>query len=363
MRRMEALALAAMLVFIGCIGAMAQGDPAKEHRSTADQEAYVEDESAELVSVNGMEMNESWNKDDDRRRGQWWGSNVSVYDDRIGDGGAPVWTYEYRTDNATITVVVNEDGEVVHKERDEEVDEDNAPIEDWRVSSIEAVDIIQENNDTWTVSDDGMAFYNLERENETGDPIWRMVELVEDAGFMWARVNATTGEYLGAGTFDFGGWAWNGNASWGSGWGSGWGDDDRSAEAHQEGGSFSDQVTVNDDTNQHPFSIAFDDHEHLSVQVRPESPGAGSLNVTVEGPEGELGSIQTETGTGSEMYERTWDDPAEGDYTITAALTDGVERRYTIHWCAHGEDADDEEARQACAQMTTRTEPGLAGLP
>lgn len=367
MRRMEALALAAMLVTTGCIGAMAQGDPAKEHRSTADEEAYVQDPNAELVSVSGMEMNESWDEGEDHD-GSWWSANVSLQDERIGDGGAPVWTYEYQTDNETITVVVNEDGEIVHKEREEGADEDAAAIEDWQVSSIEAVDIIQDNNDSWTVGDDGMAFYNLERDDEDADPVWTMAELVEDEGFMWARVNATTGAYLGAGTFDFDfGWSGSGNGSsgWGGGWSSGWSEENRSDGAYAEGGSFSGQVSVSDDTNEHAFSLAFDDHEDLRIQLRPESPGTGNLNVTVEGPEGQLGGIQTESqpGTDDDTYEKSWDDPAEGDYTITVQLADGVERSYTIHWCAHGESSGDEEASQACAQMSTRTEPGLAPLP
>jgi hypothetical protein len=328
MRRLGAAIVAAALAFAGCIGAAAQGAPAMEHRSTADEQAYAEHEDAELLGVNAAEANESWSD-----RGDGWSPNASMQEDRIGDGGAPFWVYEYRLPNATLQVVVDEDGEVVAKERDDDVDEDQPAITDWEISSIEAVDIVQENTDAWTVDDDGMAFYHLEREEAEKDPIWSMAQFRED-GLQWARVNATTGEFLGSGSMDGGDGGWSGWGGWGGGWGSGSGNAS-SDDPYPEGDSFQGTVSVSEPTAEHTCEVEQPDHPELGVELTLDDPATSTVTATVEGPSEELGTIEA---TADEpAAAEWWDDPSPGDYTVTVELQEGAAQDYTITWCAEGE--------------------------
>lgn len=329
--------MAACLVLAGCIGAMAQGAPAKEHRARADEEANAADPDAQLLTVSAMEANESWSENG---AGQdEWSENVSTYEDRIGDGGAPFWAYTYRLPNATLEIVVDEEGDVVDKERSEDVDRDEPAIEDWQISSIEAVDIVQDNEEKWTVDDEGMAFYHLERDDETSDPVWSMAEFVEDHGLVWARVNATNGEFLGSGTFDFSfDWSWNmgSNGSWGGGWGSGSSDSGSDDGPSQDGGSFQGSLSVTDPSAEHSFEISQRDHPELGVELTLDDPATSTVTATVENPAGEeLGTV--EASADDPASESWWDEPTVGEYTITVELQEGASQDYTINWCAEGE--------------------------
>lgn len=352
MRRLGALLVAAALALTGCIGAMAQGTPAMEHRERADQQATEAYPGAELVAVNAFESNESM--DDKEEAG--FQPGYPVQDDTIGDGGPPAWIYEYRIDNQTgYNVVVDEDGEVLSTERDDDVDEDRSPVEDWQITSTEAVEIVRDNNDTWTVDDDGVAFYHLSRDNVTSDPVWSMGESHEEHGFLFARVNAASGEFLGveslAMDFGFGfGWSgWGGWGGWSNGWGSGWDDGENESPPPQQGGSFSGTVTVAEGTSEHEFRVDTDEHPELGLALSLEEPATGSVEVTLEGPEGELGSLAAGP-QGTDTME-TWDEPEEGSYVAVAELADGVDQAYELHWCAVGQPEGDQQASQACDEV------------
>lgn len=347
MQRLGLWLVTACLIAAGCIGAVAQGTPAMEHRTTADEQAYATSENAELVGVHGAEANATWNDRDDM---QEWTGNVSIHSDRIGDGAAALWVYEYRTSNATIEVLVNEEGEVVRTDRDDDVDEDAQAVEDWEVSSIEAVEIVQDHDDNWTIDDDGMAFYNLEHEDEAGDPVWSMVEFHDETGVIWARVNAATGAFLDAGTFtsDFGS-GWSGVGSWGDG-----AEDGGSEEPYQEGGSFSDSVSAADDTNEHTFELDHD-HPELAARLALEEPATGTVQATITGPEGsEVGTL--EAGPDDPEAADAFSQVMDGEHTVTVELTDGLDQSYTLDWCADGQETGDEDAEAACERVEEANE-------
>jgi hypothetical protein len=338
MRRTTILALTACLLATGCIGAVAQGTPAKEHRGTADDEAYAVDDGAELIEVSGVEASESWSGEEGRQSG--WSDNRSIQDDRVGDGSPPLWVYEYRTDNATVEVVVDRDGEVVAVDREDEVDEDEPAIDDWEISSLDAVEIVQENNGSWAIDDEGMAVYDLDRDNATADPVWTLVQMDEDDGFLWARVNATNGEYLGSGSFDsdwsMDGWngSWSGNGSWNGSWSSG------DESPYQEGGSFGGNLTVAEPSETHTFEVKQRGHPELGVELTLDQPATSTVTATIEGPTTELGTLKaTADDSGAVDW---WDRPRAGDYTVTVELQDGAAQTYDIQWCAEGESYESE---------------------
>lgn len=349
--------MSAALALTGCIGALAQGTPAMEHRERADQQAHDAFPGADLVTVNAFEANASISDDEDVEN-RW---NHTVEDDAIGDGAAPAWVYEYRTGDQTgYNIVVDEDGEIVHTERDDDVDEGAAPIEDWQITSTEAVEIVRDENDTWTVDEDGVAFYHLSRENGTDDPIWVMGESHEQHGLLVASVNATTGEFLGIESLRMGfGFGWSGSSGWGGGWsgwgsgsGSGWDDGNDDSPPPQEGGSFTGTVTLAEDTNEHAFAIDTDEHPELGLALSLQEPATGTVEVTLEGPDGELGSL--EAGPQDTDDIETWDAPEEGSYVTIAELADGVDQAYELHWCAVGQPEGDQQAQQACDSVYRR---------
>lgn len=351
MRKLGALLVCACLVSAGCIG-NARAGTAMETREEADEQAErFAGPDAELIEVTAAEMNTTDLEDSESDTED---AMLSRTDERIGDGEAPAWMYTYQTSELTYRVTVAHDGTVLANETSNETDPDATPIGEWSVSSEEAAEIVDENNDTWTTDADGFGFYALERDNETEDPIWGLAQFTPDHAIL-AAVNASTGEFLGAHPFsldfDFGwSWSWGWGGGWGGGWSGGYGWSDGSSEdaPPQEGGTFEDRVTLADDTHEHEFEIEAPGHPRLGVGFQPQAPGAGDLNVTVEGPDGELGSFESATSTGPESHGKWWGSPEAGDYTITVELTDGAERGYTIDWCAEGEQGNDQEAREAC---------------
>lgn len=348
----RALLVAAILLTVGCIGAVAEGTPAMEHRDTADERAQEIDAEGELLSVNAFETNQT--PEDVPQNPQGPSPADVVHDDRIGDGGPPAWVYEYRLDNATLDVIVSDDGTVLHEERDDDVEEDAVPLGDWEVTSVEAVDIVQDNNASWTISEEGMAFYHLSREDdeeteEVGDPIWRMGRVSMDSGLMVASVNAMTGEFLGAESVDFGGTI--PSFSFGSG-GSGDGD----GSPPQEGNTFSGTVGIVEDTSEHSFEIGLEEHPSLGVGIVLDDAGAGTVQATIEGPDGDLGTLEVDSD--DPIDSQRWAEPTTGEYTITVELQDGVEEDYGVAWCAEGAFEGDEDAQQACERIEQAEQAG-----
>jgi hypothetical protein len=334
-----------------------------EHREVADERVHRLGSDAELVGVLGAEANESWSEEGPT---PGWAANVSMQDDRVGDGGSPFWVYEYRTAEANYDVVVAENGTVVEIDEDER-DPNETAIDDWEISSVEAAEIVAEHNESWKVRGVGMAAYHLDQDNETSDPTWSLAQIHEDAAIV-AKVDATTGEFLGAHPFGAAvGWAIGWGAGWGAAWGSGWsggwggGWGTGSQAPPQEGGSFSDSLTVAEPTSEHDFTIAHADHPRLGVALELEEPVTGTVEVTVEGPEGELGSLEANSGSPTSV--ETWDRAVEGSHTARAELADGVDQGYTVHWCAYGqEEHDDEEAEEACEAVEDAVDDAEDGV-
>lgn len=351
MRRLGALLLCAALLTAGCIGTVEAGT-AKEHRSTADERAErFAGPDAELISVAGFETNvtdEGYYQDE---RDDPEDAAKGPADDTIGDGEAPAWVYTYQTSNLTYRVTVAQNGTVIANETEDDVDEDAVPIGEWEVTSDEAADIVADNNDSWTTSEDGFGFYALARENEATDPIWNLGQFIPEEGVVFARVNATTGEYLGAHDLDFG---FDFNYEYDYGYGSGYEYDyeygEESEGPPQEGGGFSGTLTATDPTDEESFEVDHEDHPEMVARLTLDGQSAGStVQATIETPDGEEREL---TVTGSEgSRSLTIDAPAEGDYDVTLELAQGVTQDYTFTWCAEGASTGDGDAESACERV------------
>lgn len=353
MRRLGALLLCAALLTAGCIGTVEAGT-AKEHRSTADERAErFAGPDAELISVAGFETNvtdEGYYADE---RDDPEDAAKGPSDDTIGDGEAPAWVYTYQTSNMTYRVTVADNGTVIANETEDDVDEDAVPIGEWEVTSEEAADIVADNNDGWTTSEDGFGFYALARENETSDPIWTLGQFLPDDGFVVARVNASTGEYLGTYSMDFDvdfdfDFDYDYDGAYGSGYDYEYGE--ASESPPQEGGGFSGTLTATEPTDEESFEVDHEDHPELVARLSLDGQSAASeVEATIETPDGEERSL---TVTGSEgAGELSIDAPDDGDYAVTLELTQGVSQDYTFTWCAEGDSTGDGDAESACQRV------------
>jgi hypothetical protein len=337
MHRVEAILAAACLLAAGCIGTVSAD--AMDTRDQADERAQEVAPDAELLSVNALEVNETPGE----RNGESFGPSTFV-DDRIGDGSPAAWVYEYRTDNGSLDVTVNADGEIVRVDRSETPQANQTALGDWSVSSTEAVEIVQENNATWTVDDEGAAFYNLERDDPGEDPIWSVGQSVQD-GFLGARVNAETGAFLGANEFDS-------NFSIGPVFG-GDGGGERPDQPPRRGDTYEGSVSAAETTEEHEFALG-NGHDELGVRLALDGQSAGSLTATVEGPQGELGTLSV--GADSAEDADTWEDIGEGEYTITVEYDAGVQPSYTGDWCAEGFSTGDTSTEEACDRVEDATD-------
>lgn len=357
MRRLGALLLCAALLTAGCIGTVEAGT-AKEHRSTADERAdRFAGPDAELISVTGFETNvtdEGWYADE---RDDPEDAAKGPADDTIGDGEAPAWVYTYQTSNLTYQVTVAQNGTVIANETEDDVDEDAVPIGEWEVTSDEAADIVADNNDGWTTSEDGFGVYALARENETTDPIWNLGQFIPEEGAVFARVNATTGEYLGTYELDFDfdfdfDYNYSGDYGYGGGYG---GDYDYGSgadgeEPPEEGGSFSGTLTATDSSNEESLELDASGHDELVALVELDGQSAGSsVDVTISSPSGDQRRVTVSGMDGSRRVEIG--EPAKGVYDVTLELTQGVTQNYTFTWCAEGHPTGDDAADDACERI------------
>lgn len=355
LQRLGAVLICASLLTAGCIGSV-QAGTAQDELDTADQQAQsFAGPDADLVGIIGFESNDTDDEPDDDNDPHDAAS--ALEDEELGDGEAPAWVYTYQTSNLTYRVTVTDDGEVIANETEDEVEDDRHPIESWSLTSQEAADTVAENNNSWQVGGEGSGFYGLNKEEADGDPVWTLVQFQKD-GIVVARVNAETGEYLGARGADFGSGFDFGDGFYGS-------DDAEEVDEdpEREGGTFADTVTAAQDTNEHEFEIQQDGHPELGVQLRTEGPTSGTVNVTVEGPNGTLGGFESSSGTGTQIQEKRFSNPLAGDYTVTVQLTDGAERDYTLHWCADGEPSGDDEVEEACESTVSESSSSQLASP
>jgi hypothetical protein len=342
MRVLGLLAVGLCLITAGCIGTV--GATAKDTREPANQHAAQElGGSAELVEINAFEAT-----GDDDSTNPYSEDDVDLTDEDIGDGSPPAWVYEYQTDNRSTTIVVAENGTVLANEtEDEPEDEDAVPIRDWDVDSMEAAEAAADASEDWEVSGDGFAFYNLERDNESSSPVWSLGRIHADNQVVVARVDADSGEVLEVQTLDgdFGG-DFDIGPIFGDGNGT-----ETEQPPEREGGTFTGSLSAAEPTAEHDFEIVQADHPELVVGLSLDTPTTGNtVNATIEGPDGVVGSL--EAGDGTVEVIDSWSNPKPGDYTISVELMQGTTQDYTISWCAEGEESGDEDVEQACENVS-----------
>lgn len=365
MRRHGAILLALALVTAGCLNILRDRATAMELSNEADEAAEAWDDEAQLVAVIGLELNdtaieepdgeadgddaedENQTGDDDNATSDEEDNRTEeddeddpfdrlarYPDDELQDGQAPAWGYVYQAGNRTYAVAIGANGTVLAEETDED-DDPETPVEGWEVDSDEAAEIIAENNDTWAnAGDDGGVWYALAQdepeddpeEDPEHDPMWIVgLSLPGEAPILY-RVNATTGEYLGASTFTIPDFDVGGFGSSGAG--------TRGETVPEESGSFDGTLTATDATAEHTFEVDHPDHPELGVELSLDPPATGTVTATIEGPNGTLGTL--EASPQDRAVEAWWEAPSPGEYTVTLELTQGVTQDYTLTWCAKG---------------------------
>jgi hypothetical protein len=350
--------LAAVLVaagLSGCVSAVAETSTGMEQHDPADQRAQAWDADAELVRVAGGEHAGAWD-------GHGSNSSFEGQAGEVGDGNAPAWAYTYETDERALHVVVDANGTVVNATEAEH--RNRTPVTGWNVDSTEAVETVREHHEGWAEADPDLAFYGLWQNGTDEDPVWGIGALDEDR-FLFATVNATTGEYLGGHAFGYGDWgagwgswggwsssgsccgSWNGsgNDSWGPN--GAWSD----TEDHppRESGTLEGEVSALDPEAEHRFALGHGEHETLRVVLELDDPQAGSLEAEVAGPDAE----RTLTADPLDPRdEAQLDDPQAGAYTVDVELEAGATQGYTLHWCAPGTDEGDPR-NPACPRVGT----------
>lgn len=342
MNRSWGVLLAVALALAGCVGPFDDGITAMDVREDANEEASEWNENATLVGVFGLEVSQRLFDMATREAEEESDIHNVTYraDESRGDGKTAAWVYEYVAANGTYTVVLADNGTVLHEEVDEDEPDENftaEAIEGWEVDSDEAADIVAENNDTWERAEDAnITFYALEKDEDESDPTWALGFQAEGGTYIFA-VNATTGEYLGAFTFEgpsfdpgFGGdYGGDGNGSYEGPYGPG-------DEPPKEGGSFSGRLTVTDPNQTHTFEVEASGHPELGVELTLDQPATSTVQATIEGPNGTLGTLEADGM--DRAVEGWWEEPMTGTYTVTLELTQGAAQDYQLAWCAEGAD-------------------------
>lgn len=345
MRKIVVLLIVAALGAAGCIGTVEAQSSTMELREKADEQAAAWDEDAQLVGVFGLEMAQPEGpEDDDGNESSANGTAEAedaeadeeqdpfdqvarTADEELKDGQAPAWLYSYQAGNRSYHVAIAANGTILAEETERD-DDRETPIEDWEVDSDEAADVVAENNETWSRTDDARSvMYGLGQNGTEEDPVWFIVLFPGDAAPIVYTVNATTGEYLGAHSIQI--------PSFDVGFGGGFDGDDGGDGVPEEGGSDDGSVSLAQPTAEHTFEVEQDGHPELGLELSLDDPATSSVTATIEGPDGTLGTIEADSM--EPAAEGWWADPQPGEYTVTVELQEGATQDYAITWCAEGE--------------------------
>lgn len=172
----------------------ANGDAMTAEDGLADAEAVATDwdESAEFIGAGTLETT--------REEPEDWASEAPEFqpDEEIGDGLAPQWSYAFKNgDDERINVYVTAGGETYQEDSPQEDFLMSAPVDDWSVSSQEAVESARDEVDDFDAvleHDDAEVGYVLAA-GEGGDAGW-IVDAQSQANDeqVTVSVDAETGE-------------------------------------------------------------------------------------------------------------------------------------------------------------------------
>lgn len=309
-----AWSLALLVALAGCIGALGDSSTGMSLNEDANEQAQAWDEDATLVGVSGAETEANTTPPEDQ-------AAYNASEGEIGDGQAPAWNYTYENDEEALSLLVAANGTVIDRETHRH--HDRTPITGWEIDSTEAIEALEDANETWANATPHTAFYGLSQNSTSPDPFWGVMILEEDAPALLGLVNATTGDVLEVSTFEF-----DLNFTM---------DPIFGADAPDpEHGSFDGTLTLPEPQAEHAFQIHEDGHEELAVVLQLEDPAASTVAATLEGPNGTTGSLQANPASSDD--EITWDEPAPGSYEVHLEMEQGLTQDYRLEWCAHTPD-------------------------
>jgi hypothetical protein len=115
-------------------------------------------------------------------------------DDEVGDGYAPQWVYTFEAGDDLLSVFVTDDGQTHEQERDEQTFIMQDPIEDWSITSADAVEAAREEHDGFasTLEEEGAEVDHLLAKGND-QKAWALIAHGED-GQVEVTVDAETGD-------------------------------------------------------------------------------------------------------------------------------------------------------------------------
>ncbi|PSG97828.1 hypothetical protein BRD56_03570 [Thermoplasmatales archaeon SW_10_69_26] len=167
---------------------------AQDRLSNAESRAAEWSSDAEFIGTSITETTEG--------SAEEWSSEAFDFqaDDNVGDGLSPQWTYTFEDGEGNLaTVYMNVDGETHLEERQQDTFFMDAPVEDWSVSSADAVQAAVDADDEFASaleSEDVKVGYLLAQGG--GDKSWLLNAKTSDENVQM-KVDADTGEAQRAG--------------------------------------------------------------------------------------------------------------------------------------------------------------------
>jgi hypothetical protein len=292
-----------------------EGATAKELQPAAAERASAWSGEASLVLAGAVEPA--------REAALAEGEPASRVDPSPGDGRSGAWAFRYEAADREerLEVVVDANG-TVRGAGPRSADGgaclfglDPSPVGRWSVDSDAAADAAF---DEPPGARSGLeATYALLVGQSDVDPIWVVGAEYEDGTERARYVNASDGTVFESAPAGADGL---------------WGDRSEDAPPH-EGGRENGTVAATEPTAEHTFQVEAAGHPCLSVGLVTPYGNGGTLNVTVEGPEGTTEAFEVQS-QGSLGRTVSIPGPAAGPWRATVTLEEGTAERYRLDWCA-----------------------------
>lgn len=327
-RRALALLIVPALALTGCLAEDAFVT-AGEHADHAREAAHAWDEQARLVLAWGLEpAHEQPSETQPLDSQRSWRT-----DPWIGDGRSQAWTYLFTAPGheASYHVVLAANGTILEageRTSDEEgtfvLEPQLGPIEDWELGSRQAARTVEAMAPEWPSvngTTPAQTYATLWGRTDRS-PLW-ILGTETGQSEQEHYVNATSGEYLGTSPPPDGSLY-----------------EIRPRDGPPpEGGRFNGTVSVVEPETEHVFAVEREGHPWLTVEATLEEDLGGRVNLTVQGPDGEV-QAQFETGgePGSSGFtSASIEAPQTGAWTAQVSLEEGQIQRYQLDWCASDE--------------------------
>lgn len=296
--RLGTIALAVLVVAAGCLGSPSTDTEEGQQDEAVDAASEHLDDPT-LVGAWGVEPPIDARENDSRV--------MTHLDETPGDGRAPGWGYRFVDGDQQALVLVASDLGVIaeaYAPLEQEQRDEVASVEPATVTSEQAAEALRANASWPTMDENTTTLWVLEHDDERGGVVWSVraekgIPTLFGDG-VHAFVDARSGEVLEVERVEGG---------FGSGGPSGGG-----CESESSSGRVTPATDVSADADLGGTG---------TVTVDVEADGAGTLNVTLAGPNGTVWS-QTRQIQAMDSFQREAEDLPPGTYEATATTPQGV---------------------------------------